>query len=152
MGGPTPTQLRAADTGYSYAKTLEDASGKASPVKRGGVMYPSDVATAAAKKGNEPLLRQALDAQTVFGNTPNSMDKVGNVLRAVGAGYAGHAVAGGVALPAAAISLLGAHPVGRLVLLGQYPVQRFLAEYPNIAAQVGRAMAQSQAPQAVPAQ
>jgi len=130
------------DRRYFNLKTLEDASNKAGPIRRGGVLYPSDLAITAAKKVNQPMLEKALAAQAQFGATPTAFDKVGNMARAAAVGALGHTVAGGAAVPAVVVSLLGTTEIGRRFLLGQIPWQEYARAHPDVAAKVGRALGQ----------
>ena len=137
------------DQGYRTFKVLEKAMTKAAPLKRGGVMYPSDLATTAQQKGHAQLVGEAVDAQRVFGNAPNAVDKLGNLARAGAVGAVGHGIAGGLAAPAALASLLGTTEMGRRFLLGQVPWQQFAQTHPEIAAQIGRALAAQAQPEPV---
>lgn len=140
-GAPDPHELVGVDAGYKTFKVLQQAGQRAAALKRGGALYPSEVAVGAAQKGDDPLYRQALDAQEMFGTAPNAMTKVGNLAKAAAVGAVGHSVAGGLSSVPALISLVGSTPVGRRFLMGQIPWQAVVQAHPEIASQVGRALA-----------
>lgn len=133
----------AVDAGYRDMKVLEKAMTRAGPVNREGVMYPSDLAAAAQRKGHAEFADEAASAQGVFGSAPNAIDKLAH--KAVGLGAAAGGIAAPtVALPAVAVSMLGTTELGRKFLLGQVPFQAFLQAHPELAVQIGRAIAQGQ--------
>lgn len=140
-GAPDPHELANVDAGYAKFKVLQKAGQKAAAIKRGGMLYPSEVAVEAAKRRNFPQYSAALEAQNMFGNAPTDMGRLGNMVKAAAVGTVGHGVAGGLAIPAAAASLLGTTEVGRRFLLGQIPWQFVVQNDPQIAEQVGRALA-----------
>jgi hypothetical protein len=112
-------------------------------------MYPSDVAQAAAKRGDEPMLKRALAAQQIFGNAPGLSSQIQDIARAGAVGAAAHTVAGGAAIPAVVVSMLGTLPMGRKLLLGQTTWQQFVTQHPQMARAVAQAM-RSTATQGVP--
>lgn len=136
----------AVDAGYRDMKVLERAMSRAGPVNREGVMYPSDLAAAAQRKGHAEFADEAASAQGVFGSAPNAIDKLGHKVVGLGAA-AGGIAAPTVALPAVAVSMIGTTELGRKFLLGQVPFQAFLQAHPELAVQIGRAIAQEQAQQ-----
>jgi hypothetical protein len=147
QNAPNPQALADVDSGYKQFKVLQKAGQRAAAIKRGGTLYPAEVAVDSAKRGDSRLLRQALEAQEMFGNAPSELSKLGNIAKATAVGAVGHGVAGGAAVPVALTSLLGTTEMGRKFLLGQIPWQAFTQAHPDIAAQVGRALAQQGQPQ-----
>jgi hypothetical protein len=142
IGGPSVETVKALDKRYASLKSIQAAGAKAGPIQRGGVLYPSEVATTASKGGRAPiLLKQALEAQELYGRAPNAMDKLGNMVKAGAVGVAGHTVVGGMSIPIVLASLLGTTEAGRKFLLGQTSWQQFLATHPGFLTQLGRATA-----------
>jgi hypothetical protein len=148
--GPTPDPsgvldphvLTDVDAAYRDFKVLKKAGERAGAIKRGGVLYPSDVAVEAAKRGATDLQERALAGQQMLGNAPAPWQGPINAAKATAIGaVGGMTLPGGIALTAAAASLLGTTELGRKVLLGQYPLQKLLMENPEFASQLGRALA-----------
>ena len=142
-------KLGATDKGYRAFKVLEKAGAKVGPLKREGVMYPSDLLTTATAKSHAQLQAEALRGHKAFGDAPSGLDKF--VGRAGQLGALGTHVMTpetlAATLGANGVALLYTTEAGRKFLLGQIPWQAFARAHPDIAAQIGRALAQQGQPQ-----
>lgn len=136
--------LPAIDKAYREFKVLKKTGEKLAAQQRGH-FYPNEL-LGPATRGSERLQSEALKATPMFGPPASGMDKVMNLGRLAAIGFGGHALVGApLAGTAAVVSLLGTTPMGRRFLLGQVPWQAVVKAHPEVAAQVGRALAEQKA-------